>query len=277
MRIAFIGDLHYPSMVGKSNEVKEARNKFYTRFLHSFFELKADYYVSIGDLTNFGKEDELHEVYQIIQKYDKPFIHTFGNHDLYGIPRKEVLNISNRKQNISIETDQVNLISLETARDHNHEDHSGFLSDMQLEWLEGEIAQSEEKLVVIFAHHPVYDTTANSNFPYLSIVPEVPILDILRKKKGNGIYINGHNHIDSIETIDNWTFVQASAILDDQSIRVLEIDDNEISIQSIRVGNPELKGLAQIIGSNINHFQLNSHGIGSTPNREKVIKKIAYV
>ncbi|MBR3120274.1 MULTISPECIES: metallophosphoesterase family protein [Oceanobacillus] len=277
MRIAFIGDLHYPSMIGKNEKVKEARDAFYAKFLHTFFEIEADYYVSIGDLTNFGREDELREVYEIIRKYDKPFIHTFGNHDLYGVSRDEVLNISNSEQNISIATDEVNIISLETARDHDHEDYSGYVNDKQLQWLEAEIAESEDKLVIIFAHHPVYDTTANSNFPYLSIQPEVPILDVLRKKKGNGIYINGHNHKDSIETIDNWTFVQANAVLDDQSIRILEINDNEISIQSPHVASPELRGMAQLIGSNINHFQLNPLGMGTTPNREKLIKRNLYV
>lgn len=166
---------------------------------------------------------------------------------------------------------------METARDHDHEDYSGYVNDKQLQWLEAEIAESEDKLVIIFAHHPVYDTTANSNFPYLSIQPEVPILDVLRKKKGNGIYINGHNHKDSIETIDNWTFVQANAVLDDQSIRILEINDNEISIQSPHVASPELRGMAQLIGSNINHFQLNPLGMGTTPNREKLIKRNLYV
>ncbi|WP_179151862.1 metallophosphoesterase family protein [Oceanobacillus senegalensis] len=277
MKIAFIGDLHYPSMISKDEEVKEARDEFYTKFLQSFFEIKADYYVSIGDLTNFGREDELREVYEIISKYDKPFIHSFGNHDLYGIPREEVINISNMEQNISIENDHVHIISLETARDHNHEDHSGYLSKEQLDWLEHEILRSEDKLIVIFAHHPVYDTTTHSNYPYLSIVPDVPILDILRKKKGTGIYVNGHNHRDSIETMDNWTFVQAGAVLDDQSVRVLDISENDVFIQSIDVGNPELSGLAQIIGSNINHFQLNPQGIGTTPNREYVVKKVLYV
>ncbi|WP_339226099.1 metallophosphoesterase [Oceanobacillus sp. FSL K6-2867] len=277
MRIAFIGDLHYPSMIGKNEKVKEARDAFYAKFLHTFFELEADYYVSIGDLTNFGKEDELHEVYEIIRKYEKPFIHTFGNHDLYGVSRDEVLNISNSEQNISIATDKVNIISLETARDHDHEDYGGYISDKQLQWLKAEIEESEEKLVIIFAHHPVYDTTANSNFPYLSIQPDIPILDVLRKKKGNGIYINGHNHKDSIETIDNWTFVQANAVLDDQSIRVLEINDNEISIQSFNAATSELKSMAQIIGSNINHFQLSPLGMGTTPNREIVIKKTVTV
>lgn len=277
MRIAFIGDLHYPSMIGHNEKVTEARDAFYAKFLHTFFEINADYYVSIGDLTNFGKEDELREVYEIIRKYDKPFIHTFGNHDLYGVSRDEVLNISNNEQNISIATDPVNIISLETARDHDHEDYSGYLSNKQLQWLEAEIAKSEEKPMIIFAHHPVYNTTANSNFPYLSIQPEIPIFDVLRSKKGYGIYINGHNHKDSIETIDNWSFVQANAVLDDQSIRVLEINDNAISIQSLNVTSPELKSMAQIIGSNINHFQLNPFGMGTTPNREKFIKINQYV
>lgn len=277
LKIAFIGDLHYPSMVGKKEEVKDARDEFYIRFLHSFFQVKADYYVSIGDLTNFGKDDELTEVYDMINKYNKPFIHTFGNHDLYGIPREEVLKISNMEQNISIDTEDATLISLETARDHDHEDYSGYVSAEQLEWLERELIKSEEKLVIIFAHHPVYNTTVFSNYPYKSIVPEVAIQDVLHKKKGYGIYVNGHNHKDSIETIGNWTFVQAGAVLDDQSIRLLEVNDEEISIQSIHVGNSELSRLAHIVGSNINHFQLNPIGIGTTPNREKVIKKILYV
>ncbi|MCJ7840399.1 metallophosphoesterase [Lederbergia sp. NSJ-179] len=276
MRIALIGDLHYPSMIGQRKDVKEARDKFYTSFIHSFFEIEADYYVSIGDLTNFGMEDELREVYQIIRKYHKNFIHTLGNHDLYGIPREEVLNISDIEQNISMETDLAHLIFLETARDHNDEDYSGYLSDDQLAWLEEQIIQSGEKLVLIFAHHPVYNTTARSNFPYLSIVPEVPIQDILRKKRGNGMYVNGHNHIDSIETIDNWTYIQAGSILDDPSIRILEINQDEISIKAINVGNPELKKQSQMIGSAIHHFQFNPYGIGTTSNREKVIKQVRY-
>ncbi|WP_077297865.1 metallophosphoesterase family protein [Virgibacillus pantothenticus] len=63
-------------------KVKESRDEFYAKFLHTFFEINADYYVSIGDLTNFGKEDVLREVYEIIRHHDKPFIHTLGNHDL---------------------------------------------------------------------------------------------------------------------------------------------------------------------------------------------------
>lgn len=276
MRIAFIGDLHYPSMYGQRKDVKEARDKFYARFLDSFFETEADYYVSIGDLTNFGMEDELREVYQIIRKYNKNFIHTLGNHDLYGIPREEVLKISNCEQNFSVDTETAHLIFLETARDHNYEDHSGHLSEDQLAWLEEEIIQSEEKLVLIFAHHPVYNTTVRSNFPYLSIVPEVAIQEILRKKKGNGIYVNGHNHIDSVETIANWTYVQVGSVLDDQSIRILEINRDEITIEAISVGNRELKQQSQLIGSAIHHFEFNPYGIGTTCNRKKTIKKVVY-
>lgn len=277
LKIAFIGDLHYPSMQGKDAFVKQARDEFYHEFLDSFFKMEADYYVSIGDLTNFGKEDELQEVYQMIHQYDKRFIHTLGNHDLYGIPRDEVLEIAKSKQNFMIETDQAILTFLETARDHDHEDHSGILSEEQLQWLEEVIQESGEKLIIIFAHHPVYDTTLNSNFPYLSIVPEIPIHNILQKKKGMGIYVNGHNHHDSIETINNWTFVQASAVLDDQSIRIMDINESEVSIQAVNLNNQKLKNLSQIIGSNIGHFQLNPKGIGTTANRETVIKKTLYV
>lgn len=274
LKIAFIGDLHYPTMDNFSESVKEARDEFYSRFLQSFFEIEADYYVSIGDLTNYGNEDEIREVYQLIDQYNnKKFIHTLGNHDLYGIPREEVLKITNMEQNVLLETDEVNLLFLETARDHDFEDYSGYLDEEQLQWLENVLDQTGEKTAVIFAHHPVYDTTANSNYPFLSIAPELPVLDILRKKQGTGIYVNGHNHKDSILSMDQWTFIQTSAVLDDPSIRVLDIEEEQISIKAINVGNPELKRLSEIIGTNIPHFQHNPEGIGTTPNREKTIKK----
>lgn len=277
MRIACIGDLHYPSMIGKSEKVKAARDTFYTEFLQSFFNIEADYYVSTGDLTNFGQADELREVYGIIRKHDKPFIHAFGNHDLLGVSKEEVLEITNSRQNISIDTDQAKIISLETARDHELVNCSGYLTNEQLTWLEEEITQSGEKPLFIFAHHPVFDTTVKSNFKYRSILPEIPILDVLWKKQGNAIYVNGHNHKDSMEVIENWTFVQSSAVLDDCTIRIFEIDENTISIQSVDVGTPELADMAQIIGSNIDYFSLNPFGKGTTLNREKVIRKELFI
>ena len=63
----------------------------------------------------------------------------------------------------------------------------------------------------------------------------------------------------------------------DLAAKSQEINDNEISIQSPHVASPELRGMAQLIGSNINHFQLNPLGVGTTPNREKLIKRNLYV
>lgn len=273
LRIAFIGDLHYPTVETNEETIRSARDTFYSDFLRAFFEVEADYYVSIGDLTNYGTADELHEVYQIIEQHNKNFIHTFGNHDLYGIPREDVLNITKMEQNITIESDVANLLFVETARDHDFEKYSGYLNEDQLEWLELEMDRSNEKPIIIFAHHPVYDTTVNSNFQNLSIAPELPVQDILRKKQGTGIYVNGHNHRDSIVSIGNWTFVQAGSVLDDQSIRIIDIDNEQISIKAIKLESPELKRLSKIVGTNIPHFRLNRDGIGTTPNREITIKK----
>ncbi|GIP65498.1 hypothetical protein J32TS6_40530 [Virgibacillus pantothenticus] len=38
LRIAFIGDLHYPSMIGHNEKVKESRDAFYAKFLNTFFK-----------------------------------------------------------------------------------------------------------------------------------------------------------------------------------------------------------------------------------------------
>ncbi|NGP44027.1 metallophosphoesterase [Bacillaceae bacterium SIJ1] len=275
MRIAFIGDLHYPVVEENEATVKEARDAFYAEFLHRFFATEADYYISLGDLTNYGEESEVREVYELITRHNKNFIHVFGNHDLYDIPRQALLDQSKMNQNYSIETEEAYLVFLETARDHDYENYGGFLHDEQLQWLEAEIERSGEKTMMIFAHHPVYDTTARSQRKYLSIDPELNVQDILNKKQGTGIYINGHNHVDSIVYSGQWTYIQAGAVLDDQSIRILEIDNDRICLQAKELNDSQLKQLAEIVGQHISHFNLFPEGRGTTLNREAVIQTTA--
>ena len=116
--------------------------------------------------------------------------------------------------NHSIETDEAYLLFLETAREQEDPDNwGGWISKEQLVWLEKEIEKSGDKLLLIFAHHPVYDTTFRSNFSMLSIEPKIDVWSVLRKKKGKGIYVNGHNHVDSIVGSENWTFIQIAAVI----------------------------------------------------------------
>ncbi|MCM3585439.1 metallophosphoesterase [Mesobacillus maritimus] len=271
MKIAVIGDLHYPSSKGLDENAVGSRDQFFSTYMDYFLNMEAAYHISVGDLTNFGTKDELNEIYGYIHPYQRSFIHTLGNHDLYSQTREEVLNQVGMKGNHSIESDEVHLVFLETAREQDFDRWDGWISEEQQIWLASEIEKSGDKLMVVFAHHPVYDTTLRSNMRMLSIEPSIDIWSILSKKKGKGIYVNGHNHMDSIVHKENWTFMQIASVLDDQSVRMLEIKDDNCQITTVYVGTEQSRQQASIIGHAIDHFQPFPEGVGTTLERNVII------
>lgn len=262
MKMAVIGDLHYPTLKDGCAYIEEDRQAFYETFLERFFSVPADLYVSIGDLTNFGRIDELEEVYAMIRKHNKPFKHVLGNHDLYAMPREAVLSISGQERFHMLSTDEAILGFLDTAREQNYEDWGGTMSEVQQYWLEAVIEESKDLPLILFAHHPVYATTQNSKKEKRCIHPEVPVWQILSKKQGIGLYVNGHNHSNSLAVRGQWTFLQLAAVLDEQAVRIIEVSDSFISIDSVIIDDAKLRIHAQEIGNAIKHFKLKQDTVG---------------
>lgn len=271
LKIAVIGDLHYPALEEGNVSIEEDRNMFYETFLERFFSIPADLYVSIGDLTNFGWKEELEEVYSIIDRHQKPFVHVLGNHDIYGLTRKEVLSLTKQQRYHAITADAAVLAFVDTAREQDFEVWGGTLDTTQLDWLEGVIEESGELPLIVFAHHPVHATTINSEKENLSIHPDIPVWESLNKKQGCGLYVNGHNHFNSIASKEQWNFLQIAAVLDEQAARVIEVSESHISIDSIDLYDPAQYQRAQIIGNAINHFQLNPQQAGADRETHQLI------
>lgn len=271
MKIAVIGDLHYPALAEEYAFIKEDRKKFYVNFMERFFSIPADLYVSIGDLTNYGLKEELEEIYAIIDQHQKPFVQVLGNHDLYGQTRHEVLTITQQKRYRDISTDQAVLAFLDTAKEQDYRDCGGALDPAQLYWLKGVVEQSGNRPLIVFGHHPVYDTTIQSDQEARSIHPGIPVWEVLNKKQGAGLYINGHNHCNSIAVREQWNFMQLAAVLDEQTARIIDLSDTEISIETIDLYDPELQKSAQVIGHAIPHFSLNRQLLGPDSDVKHVI------
>lgn len=263
MKIAVMGDLHYPTVKEEYALSQQERQDFYESYMAHFFSVPADLYVSIGDLTNFGTRDELEGIYAIIDKHHKPFVHVLGNHDVYGMRREEVLQITQQERFHSLSTDNVVLAFLDTAQEQNFEDWGGTLDAEQQSWLSDIVEKSGTRPLVVFAHHPVYGTTKNSHKEKRSISPYIPMWDILNKKQNAGLYVNGHNHFNSIAARNQWTFLQIAAVLDEQAVRIVEITEALISIDYVPFVDADLRTQALAIGNAIDHFSLNPHPLGS--------------
>lgn len=263
MKIAVIGDLHYPTLKEEYALSQQERQNFYESFMAHFFSVPADLYVSIGDLTNFGTRDELEGIYAIIDQHQKPFVHVLGNHDVYAMRREEVLQITKQDRFHSLSTDSAVLAFLDTAQEQNYEDWGGTLSLEQQYWLTDVVEESGTRPLLVFGHHPVYGTTKNSSKVKRSILPDIPMWDILNKKQNAGLYVNGHNHFNSIAAREQWTFLQIAAVLDEQAVRVIDISEAVISIDYVPFVDPNLRDQARNIGKTIDHFRLNTHRLGT--------------
>lgn len=262
LKIAVIGDLHYPALEEAYVSIEEDRKVFYETFMERFFSVPADLYISIGDLTNYGLKEELDDIYEIINRHNKPFVHVLGNHDVCALTRDKVLSITGQQRFHSITTDAATLAFIDTEREQDLENWGGTLDSAQLDWLEGVVEESGEAPLIVFAHHPVHGTTTNSEKDKLCIPADIPIWELLSKKQGMGLYVNGHNHFNSVAIKEQWNFLQLAAVLDEQSIRTIEISDTHISVDSVELNDFELQKRARTIGNAINHFQLNLAPLG---------------
>ncbi|MEV5030349.1 metallophosphoesterase family protein [Paenibacillus sp. LPE1-1-1.1] len=271
MKLVLMGDLHYHEIDHSILGLPEARTAFYHTLLERFLDINADLHISLGDLTNLGSSLELQEVYELLRLKDRTFIHVLGNHDLYTQTRREVLEITGQHRYHAMDTEKAMLIFLDTAKELDFEDWGGWIDDEQLQWLERMVEASGSKPLLVFGHHPVYNTTARSEKDKGSIHPSIDMWRILNRKNGVGIYFNGHTHVDSIITQNNWTFVQLSACLDQHGFRILEFTDNEIRISAIDIADEDVQKHASMLHQHMKHFKPNPDARGKDSDREIMV------
>jgi hypothetical protein len=133
------------------------------------------------------------------------------------------------------------------------------------------VEASGTKPLLVFGHHPVYNTTARSEKEKGSIHPGIDMWSILNRKKGIGVYFNGHTHVDSIVAQNNWTFVQLSACLDQHGFRIVEFTEEEIRISTVDVTDADVLENASLLHQHMVHFSHNPNARGTVADRDHVI------
>ncbi|GAB6930854.1 hypothetical protein JCM10914A_48370 [Paenibacillus sp. JCM 10914] len=263
MKLAILGDLHYHEADERNGAWVMARDAFYTTILHHFMSAEADMHISLGDLTNFGTVSEIDEVYSIMERYDRDFVHVLGNHDTYSQTKKDLLQRTGQAGYQVLDMEQAILVFLDTTREMDLTNWGGWLDEDQLNWLEHIMVSSGTKPMLVFAHHPVHLTTRGSDRDKGSIDPSIDMWQILSKKQGSALYFNGHTHVDSITKQNNWTFVQLSACLDQHAYRIVEIEDEYIHIHAVDIDDVELSRLLSDIHPHMKYFSPTANARGT--------------
>lgn len=242
MKIRFISDLHYADPKHFSKDRAEAHEFYIRTIIDQLFSQPADLYLSLGDLVHGGTAVEIEKTYGWIGHHPEShgkFVHISGNHDLDFRSRLE-WPVQYYKGNHFQSYEGFHLIFLETAREKNKENYGGYLSPEILSWLSEKIDQTGQDPLLIFAHHSLQDKPRLS-WKKMMYVDEACKLDqILAKKKGPGIYVNAHNHCDSILQDQNWTYLQAACELEYPSIKNIEMDGNQICFYHEEIESEEM-------------------------------------
>ncbi|TDF97963.1 metallophosphoesterase family protein [Paenibacillus piri] len=257
MKLVIMGDLHYPGLPDGDEELKQARDTFFQEIIDTFMQAEGDYHISMGDLTNEGRPEELRAVYHAIKASTthRNFIHILGNHDTISLAKTDITAITSGQRTHSIQTEQALLVFLDTTKEMNVEDFGGTVDTEQLEWLEKLIDASGNQPMLVFGHHPLPWTTRLSDKPMHRIDPECDLWSVLSKKQGEGYYFCGHNHVNSIVKKDRWHFIQTAAFLDILAFRMVELKDEKLKVSMLHVKNETWLQQAEFITGKMSHFK----------------------
>ncbi len=271
LRLALMGDLHYPGIDPENRQLLTVRDRFYKRYVSMFFEIKAHWHISLGDLTHHGTDKEFAEICRCIRATGMPFRLVPGNHDTLSMTKSELLSFIDQPLYDAIETEEGMLVFLDTTRERRPDDWSGHMDAEQLRWLECCIERSGDKPIFIFAHHPVHNTTAMSDLNKMHIDPAIGLRSVLQKKNGIGLFFNGHNHIHSIASENRWHFIQTAAVLCHPSFRIVEIDEKEIRTKVVSVHEPDMLQDARILCGNLPGYHQVPDAQGGPADRDLTI------
>lgn len=246
-----MGDAHYNTMRLKHPSIKKMNHLFYNKIFSMFFKKEADCYVSLGDLTHFGRKKEFQEIYSIIEKQkreDQDFVQVFGNHDVLFYSQDDLKAFTKRDRYFAKHMDEANLIFLDTSKPRAPFFANSRLDKEQADFLAKELERSKDKLVFVFGHHPAYHIPIQGE-------ETLTVYDLLRTKKdGFGVYVHGHKHKDKFSVEDNWGFLQFNDLLDEPSIRVLEVEGDRVAMDTIALGNLTYLHYAEEIAKNLLTF-----------------------
>lgn len=141
-----------------------------------------------GDLVNYGQRQEYVLFHEIISRLQMPAYILAGNHDDCSLMR-EVCSDHSYLPNSGplayvVDGWPVKLIALDT---NLHGKPQGELGEEQLSWLEEELAKETKRKVILFMHHPPFNTG-------LTTMDEMELIDA----DAFGQVVSRHDHVDRI-------------------------------------------------------------------------------
>lgn len=254
MKLNLFSDFHYCEFA-EVNLLKQAQDYYFT-FLNSVVNDEADYIFSLGDLATQGNISHYKTLEPILNQ-NKNFVNVLGNHDTTYVSKKEIQNFFLAERYFIKEFEDFAIIALDSTKEFVLDNWGGIIDDEQLIWLKKEVTRLSDKNLIVLAHHPLTNTTFNSDQPMASIENSQAVHDILALHKKNNLFICGHVHYNSVVVKENWTYIQLGAAIDTGSYLEVLIDKDHFKTHLKQAAGIQTKDKAFL--GKVLHFTPNFH------------------
>ncbi|MBR1616721.1 metallophosphoesterase, partial [bacterium] len=177
-----------------------------------------DFVLFTGDLVDSATKRNYELYYSLLNELKYPSLNAFGNHDFIGMSKDEVLEIVRSNNPNYMFSDSYYAISPKTDYriiflDSIIKDPSsanGEIPKEQLEFLDNELLENQDKIVVIALHHPpVQPFVAKEH----SLLNADEFNNILLKYKNPIVVLSGHYHATKLRRIGNIVYVSTPSMV----------------------------------------------------------------
>lgn len=197
-----------------------------------------DFVIFTGDMVDRPQLNSYKDFFTTLTALKYPSLMTLGNHDatFVGGENEEYLTeeqvlriISDCNPNQKYDkaywaiTPKRNFRMIVLNLRPQEKSSNGFISQEQLDFLAQELEANKDKVVLIFAHHPVVEPFQSETH---KITNSEEIMALLQKYKNPIAYFSGHYHTTKIIKMDNLIFVSTPSLVTyPNAYRVVNITD----------------------------------------------------
>ncbi len=232
LHFAQISDIHI-SVHGDHDDMFSGRSAGFLKDIVAQLNRQddLDFVLITGDLFDAAIQFELDSFNQVIHELKAPYYVIPGNHDRREINSAEGLTRHDFAHRFNPQYSQrpsdpkaqagywsleahpeVQLIGLDSIRD---EDFGGQVDDTQIAWLQTELAQHRDKMVIVAIHHPLHKLAPIDDDPYwyrfvCDTGPEM--LSLLDNSPQVKLVLTGHHHLTKVDKLGQRLHMAGPAI-----------------------------------------------------------------
>ncbi len=225
LKFVHVTDTHISDREDTSYKMLSQSKNLLADFIKGVNKIQSvDFVIFTGDMVDRPQLNSYKDFFTILTALKYPSLMTFGNHDakFAGGENEEYLTeeqvlriISDCNPNQKFDktywaiTPKANFRMIVLNTRTEEKSSNGVISKEQLEFLASELEANKDKVVLIFAHHPVVEPFQSETHKVLN---SEEIMTLLQQYKNPIAYFSGHYHTTKITKLENLIFVSTPAL-----------------------------------------------------------------